>query len=392
MSRFAFVTWDGGGTLGPALAIARELQRRGHHTAFLGQVTQRPAIEAAGHAFTGYLPRLQQAGPPATAAERQRMLMAGTWLNTNLADDLLAMLAHDPADVVVIDCMLVGVLASSATFSAPAAVLVPGLYHSVLPLRDEMLAAGARLFAQAGLPVPDIAAMKWENKDLVLVASLHELDGVAADPAPNVRYVGPAFTWPSVPPGWDPPWPPDGKRPLILVSLSTMPGQTTPALLQGILDALASLPAHVVMTTSTVPPGSIVPPANATVTAWLPHQAILPHVSLMITHGGHGSVTAALAHGVPLVCIPGVGADQPVIARRIETLGAGLTVSPQALPTELRHVAGHVLTTRSYRQAARRLARVIARHDGAANGASALEDYASGTAGDARNTSAGHRC
>ena len=35
MSRIAFVTWHGGGNLGPALAIARELQRRGHRAAFL---------------------------------------------------------------------------------------------------------------------------------------------------------------------------------------------------------------------------------------------------------------------------------------------------------------------------------------------------------------------
>ena len=35
MSRIAFVTWHGGGNLASALAIARELQRRGHRAAFL---------------------------------------------------------------------------------------------------------------------------------------------------------------------------------------------------------------------------------------------------------------------------------------------------------------------------------------------------------------------
>ena len=128
--------------------------------------------------------------------------MAGTWLNMSLADDLAAMLAREPADAVVIDCMLAGVLARSAEFGAPAAVLVPGLYHSVLPVRDAMLAAGLGLLARAGLSAPDPAAMRWENKDLVLVTSLHELDGVTADLAPNVRYVGPAFAWPPAPRGW----------------------------------------------------------------------------------------------------------------------------------------------------------------------------------------------
>ena len=46
MSWIAFITWNGGGNLGPALAIARELARRGHRAVFLGQDTQRPAASA----------------------------------------------------------------------------------------------------------------------------------------------------------------------------------------------------------------------------------------------------------------------------------------------------------------------------------------------------------
>ncbi len=96
----------------------------------------------------------------------------------------------------------------------------------------------------------------------------------------------------------------------------------------------------------------------------------------MITHGGHGSVMAALAHGVPLVCIPGVGADQPIIAARTEALGAGTTKSPQAPASELHDAAEHVLSTPSYHHAARRLAKIIGQHDGAADGASAVQDCA----------------
>ena len=70
------------------------------------------------------------------------------------ADDLVAVLAREPADAVVIDCMLAGVLGRSAESGAPTAVLVHGLYHCVLPVRDAMLAAGIGLLAQAGLPPP----------------------------------------------------------------------------------------------------------------------------------------------------------------------------------------------------------------------------------------------
>jgi len=150
MSRIVFVTWNGGGNLLPALGIARELDRRGHSVAFLGQETQRNEIEAAGLAFTGYQYQADQVGVPQTAADRLPMLVLGTWLNTSLADDLAAMLAREPADGVVIDCMLAGVLARSGEYGVPAAVLVPGLFQSVLPARDAMLQIGSQLRARAG--------------------------------------------------------------------------------------------------------------------------------------------------------------------------------------------------------------------------------------------------
>lgn len=145
MSRIVFVTWNGGGNLVPALGIARELDRRGHPIAFLGQETQRRAVEDEHLPFTAYAPGPQRDSRPATAAERQRLLMRDTWLNTSLADDVAALLAREPADGLVIDCMLAGVLARSREFGAPAAVLVPGLFQSVLPMRDAMLAIGNQL-------------------------------------------------------------------------------------------------------------------------------------------------------------------------------------------------------------------------------------------------------
>jgi MGT family glycosyltransferase len=293
-------------------------------------------------------------------------------MNPGLADELVAQLAREPADAVVTDYMLAGVLARSGEFGAPAVVLAPGLYQSVLPLRDAMLAFGEQLRAQAGLPPLDRAAMLWEGKDLVLVTTLRELDGVQADPAANIRYVGPVLDR-SAAPGWRSPWAAGDTRPLIVASFSTMPGQTTPALLQHVLDALESLPVRVLLTTGPVAPDALRAPANAAVVAFAPHPAVLPQASLLISHGGHGGVAAALAHGVPLLCIPGPGADQPVIAARVEALGAGKMISADAQASQLRDAAAQVLTKASYRQAARRLADVLADVDGAASAASVLE-------------------
>jgi UDP:flavonoid glycosyltransferase YjiC (YdhE family) len=78
MSRIVFATWNGGGNLLPALGIARELNLRGHPVAFLGQETQRRTIEEQHLAFTAFAPGPERDGLPATAAEREQLLMRDT--------------------------------------------------------------------------------------------------------------------------------------------------------------------------------------------------------------------------------------------------------------------------------------------------------------------------
>jgi len=67
-------------------------------------------------------------------------------------------------------------------------------------------------------------------------------------------------------------------------------------------------------------------PSNAVVVERAPHDEILPHAALTITHAGHGTVLASLSHGVPLLCLPNPVADQPMLARQVEALGCGLTL------------------------------------------------------------------
>ena len=66
MAEIVVVTWDGGGNVPPALAIAAELAARGHGIRVLGHRSQRDAIEAAGFTPVGRPrdPRLHRGGHP----------------------------------------------------------------------------------------------------------------------------------------------------------------------------------------------------------------------------------------------------------------------------------------------------------------------------------------
>ncbi|MCM3699656.1 macrolide family glycosyltransferase [Paenibacillus macerans] len=92
-------------------------------------------------------------------------------------------------------------------------------------------------------------------------------------------------------------------------------------------------------------------PANFIVAAYVPQLEVLQHAKLFITHGGMNSSSEGLYYGVPLIVLP-QSADQPVIARRVAELGAGVQLNQADLTAgELREVAERVLSDPSIRKA-----------------------------------------
>jgi UDP:flavonoid glycosyltransferase YjiC (YdhE family) len=168
-------------------------------------------------------------------------------------------------------------------------------------------------------------------------------------------------------------------RPNVLVSYSTDGLQNSPQRLQTALDALDGLPVAVVATASgAFAVKELRVPANATVVDYLPHDLVMPTVMLVVCHAGHGTTMAALTHGVPLVCVPGLGRDQAPIAARVGELGLGIALGRDA---PARAIRDEVLTDRGYLERTREFARRTGKPDGARGAARevlAMLDGASG--------------
>jgi UDP:flavonoid glycosyltransferase YjiC (YdhE family) len=110
---------------------------------------------------------------------------------------------------------------------------------------------------------------------------------------------------------------------------------------------------------------------------YVPHEAVLPLASAVISQCGHGTTMAALRHGLPMVCVPVFG-DQPDVAARVVHHGAGIRLSTTSTTPEFRDAIRAVVGEPRYREAARRLAEVMSAEDGACRAADEIEAVAAG--------------
>jgi UDP:flavonoid glycosyltransferase YjiC (YdhE family) len=181
-----------------------------------------------------------------------------------------------------------------------------------------------------------------------------------ADELPgNVRYIGPMLDSGDWAKPWTAPWRRESAGPRALVSFSTTDQSQTEAL-QRTINAMGRIEMDGVATTGpALDPAKLQAPKNVTLLPSAPHDAVMREVSLVVTHGGHGTVSRALWHGLPLLVMP-MGRDQDDIALRVEFHSAGLTLPPTASETEIADALNRLINEPDFRAGARRLGAAIA--------------------------------
>lgn len=106
---------------------------------------------------------------------------------------------------------------------------------------------------------------------------------------------------------------------------------------------------------------------------YLPFSELLPRVSVLVHHGGVGTLSQAFAAGVPQLVMP-MAHDQPDNAHRIQQLGVGDWLSPrQFTGKRVAEKLRALMTTESTRAACQEVARLSAQNNAAALAMGLLE-------------------
>jgi UDP:flavonoid glycosyltransferase YjiC (YdhE family) len=225
-----------------------------------------------------------------------------------------------------------------------------------------LVAAEAR-----GLPHVHVAIGLLAGAALALPAASPAIDelreslGLAADPALSTHWLAPTWTLSPVsfedPADPGPPQiqrfrapivgmarrnPPQDVAPTVYVTFGTVAPNMGffPGLYRAVIETLADHPIQVVVTVGrTVDPAELRPlPANASVHRWIDQSEVLDQATLIVNHGGYGTVLGCLAAGAPQVVLP-LFADQPMNAARVHALGAGIALHGGRIPDPGRALA-----------------------------------------------------
>lgn len=405
MRDFLFAAWEGGGNVAPVAGAVRRLRDRGHRVRVLADDATRVDFEAAGAEVrpwrtapnrpdrrpeTCFLREWEAAEPGGGLLRVLDGLMIGP--AGAYAADTLAELGREPADAVVSSEMLFGPMMAAEAAGVPLALLgvnisffpiegMPPIGPGLAPPRTEeertAAAQGAGWMAAQfaarlpalnaaraafGLPPLRDALQQPAAARLTLLATSSAFDFPVPVLPPGLRYVGPLLDEPGWTGGWESPWPAEDPRPLVLVALSTT-FQDQAGVIQRILDACAPLPVRVVATLGPALAGAeLRAPGNAVVLEGASHDAIMREAALVVTHCGHGTVMRALAHGLPMLCLP-MGRDQNDNAVRVTERGAGLRLASHADAADLRAAISRLFAEAGFAEAAAALGRATARAD-----------------------------
>ena len=366
--RLLFTSIPSTGHLHPLVPLAIAARAAGHEVAFACAESMRSAVEELGfRTFAAGLNRDGDGDPEFDALKvRARRLTPGPEM------DQLAI-----ADVI---------------YGVRARRMLPGLleicrqWRPDVVVRENFEAAGAVAAERLGIPHASVDIMPLFDTGPMQSAVQEQIDRLRAeaglDPDPGLHmlhrylhlcFAPPSLLNPAIPkpatlrtlrptfydqvgsealPDWVARMP---AQPTAYVTVGTVANRwrtdVFPGMVRTILEGLRDEPINVVVTVGRdADPAELGPqPANVHIERFIPHNLLLPHCDLAITHGGFGTVMGSIDAGLLQVLVP-LLVDDPHNARRCAELGLARMIRPEDLTADrTREAVRDVLRDPAYR-------------------------------------------
>lgn len=421
---FLLATWEAGGSVAPFITVARKLIGAGHQVRIVSDICNRDEALAVGADFSPWnrAPNRAARGRdhepfkdwevPA-GVESFSLLLDGMIVGSALdfAKDVIEVLDQHPSDLVVANDLLFGVLMGCEAHGQACAVLACNtlsfpLVEGIPPLgpgfppavtEDEKLlhaeiGRGTMELLDARLPIynamraelalPPLAHLTDQLfvADRFLLGTSRAFDFAVEDMPAFYSYVGPQLDDNRWSDDWVSPFAANDRRPLVLVAFSTT-FQNHAGVLQNIVDALSLLNVRGVVTLGgSLQRDEVRGTDNVAVVASAPHNELLREASLLITHGGHGTMLKGVMAGVPSLILPH-GRDQADNAIRVAHRGAGIILEPTSPAGAIRAALVQLLEDPSYIEAAAALSTRVRQEFDPCRVVTELTELASGSAG-----------
>ena len=409
---FLLSSWGTLGNLSPLLTAGRLLRRKGHHVRVMADPAMRGEVEADDFEFVTW--RRAPTGEAADPSDISDML---DWMHKAIfapasayAADTRDEINRMPTDAVLSLDVLFGVALGAEASDVPFALLSPHVSIRTLPgmppatsglgqpktpeERAEVDAANAALGealnthlrilngarVDLGLTMLADTMDLFDRADRLLFATSQAFDFQADALPDNFRYVGPLLDVPNWSKSlqaeflqamslqakflqvnsWEAPWSAQSDRPRALVACSTG-AQGQRDLFQRVINAMGTVEVEALATTGpNLDIAELRAPKNMHVLRGAPHDRVMKDVSVVVSQGGHGTVTRSLVNGLPQLILP-MGRDQAANAARVEAKGAGLRLPPTASEAEIAAAVKRLIAEPQFKAAARRVGDAIRR-------------------------------
>ncbi|KFN03730.1 glycosyl transferase [Bacillus clarus] len=352
MANVLVINFPGEGHINPTLAIVSELIQRGETVVSYCIEDYRKKIEATGAEFRAFenflsqiniMERVNEGGSPVEMLSH--MIAATDRIVGQIIEetkgeqyDYIMYDNHFPVGRIIANILQLPNISSCTTFAFNQYITFNDEQESrqideTSPLYQSCLAGMERWQDQYGMNCNSLYDIMNHPGDITIVYTSKEYQPHSDVFDESYKFVGPSIaTRKEV-----------GSFPIenlkdekvIFISMGTVFNEQ-PGLYEKCFEAFKDIDATVVLVVGKKINISQFEniPNNFKLYNYVPQLEVLKHTDAFVTHGGMNSSSEALYYGVPLVVIPVTG-DQPLVAKRVAEVGAGIRLNRKEITSEL---------------------------------------------------------